>query len=395
MKSSFANRFLNRPTAAVAFAVIAQCLPAAAQTGTWSDTGFGPSNWSTAARWTTSTVANGASNTANFNSNITQLTVVTLDSTRTIGNVVFDDSGATGDSPWFFRGTNTLTMDNGASQAVITKTTTTTISTPISGSNIRINGGAGLNFIGNNTGITGSLTLGGINGINIGNSNAFGTAAVNLAAAEVVGGVTRGIAIANNLTFNNTYYQGNFGLTLNGTLTLTGSGQGFQTWFSLTDTVQAGAVSLGANTLNVSGNATAGIRISGNISGTGGVAKVGTATLSLSGSNSYTGATTVTAGRLNFNPSANTSDLSVSGTGTILGGEGSSSNAISLAAGSILAIDPSTSQALTTSGALSILGAVTIPTTVTLALEPTQSMPTGTNVVDVIKYGTFTGAIRQ
>jgi len=378
------NRFLAPLPSAMAFAMAALCLPAAAQTGTWSDTGFSPNNWSNSARWTTATVANGATFTANFSSNITQLTVVALDSTRTIGNLTFSDNAA-GGSPWLLRGTSTLTMDNGASQAVITKTTGTTISTPISGSNIRINGNGSINITGNNTGITGTVTLGGINGVNIGNSNAFGSASISHVNGEVPGGITRGIAISNPYTLGTYFWQGGFGLTLNGTLTLTGGGQGFQTWAAITDTVQAGAVSLGANTLNVTGGAVGGLRVSGNISGTGGVAKSGTSTLSLSGSNSYTGATTVTAGRLNFNPAANTSDLTVSGTGTVLGGEGSSSNAINLGAGSILAFDPSTSAALTTSGALGIPGAVT------LAVEPTQAMTIGTNLVDVVKYGTFTG----
>jgi fibronectin-binding autotransporter adhesin len=383
MKPNRLNSWATPALLAASFAATATL--AIAQSGSWTGTGFGPNNWSASGQWNAGTVANGASNTASFNSNITQGTVLTLDSTRTIGNITFDDSGATGDSPWLFRGNSTLTLDNGASQAVITKSTTTTISTPIAGSNIRINGGAGLNLIGNNTGITGALTLGGINGVNIGTSNAFGSATVSLAAAEVVGGITRDIAIANNFTFNSTYYQGSFGLTFNGTLTLTGGGQGFQTWGAITDTVQAGAVSLGANTLNVGGGAVGGLRISGNITGTGGVAKSGTSTLTLSGANSYTGATTVTAGRLVFNSSANSSDLTVSNTGTILGGEGTSSNAITLGAGSILAADPSTTTSLTTTGALSIPGAVTV------ALQPTQGMTPGTNVVDVVKYGTFTG----
>lgn len=388
MKPHHLNRWLSQAIITAAFITCGSS--AMAQSGTWTGTGSGPNNWSASAQWSGATVANGASNTATFNSNITQLTVVTLDSTRTIGNMTFSDNAA-GGSPWLLRGTNTLTMNNGVSQAVITKTTTTTLSTPIAGSNIRINGGASMNITGNNTGITGTLTLGGINGVYISNSNGFGTASITLAAAEVLGGTTNGIAIANNLTFYNTYYQGAFGLTLNGTLALTGSSQGFQTFVAITDTVQAGSVNLGVNNLNVGGGAVGGLRISGNISGTGGVAKSGSSALSLSGANSYTGATNVTAGRLNFNSSANTSDLAVTGTGTILAGEGSSSNAITLNAGSVLAVDPSTPAALSTTAALSILSSLTSPTTVTLALEPTQAMATGTTVVDVIKYGTFTG----
>lgn len=384
MKSSFANRFLNRSSATLAIALIAQCLPAAAQTGTWTGTGAGPNNWSAANQWSASSVANGASNSANFTSDIGQLTIVTLDSTRTIGNMTFSDAGA-GGSAWLLRGTSTLTLDNGASQAVILKTTTTTISTPISGSNIRINGGATMNLLGNNTGITGTLTLGGTNGVIIANSNALGSATISHINGEVIGGTTRGIAISNPYNLGTYYWQGAFGLTLNGTLTVTGASQGFQTWAALTDTVQAGPVTLGANTLNVQGGAVGGIRITGNISGTGGVAKSGNSTLSLSGSNSYTGATTVTAGRLNFNPTANTSNLAISGTGTILAGEGTSSNAITLGAGTVLAIDPSSAGSLTTTGAVSI------DSTVNLAFEPTQSLADGSTTVDVLKYGSLTG----
>lgn len=384
MKSSIANLFLARPSTAMAVALIAQCLPAAAQSGTWSDTGAGPNNWSASARWTSATVANGATFTASFSSNIGGLTIVTLDSTRTIGNVTFSDNAASG-SPWLLRGTSTLTLDNGASQAVITKTTGTTISNPLSGTNVRINGGASLNLTGNNTGLTGALALGGVNGLNLGNANALGSAAVTFVAGEVLGGTTRDIAISNPVTLNTTYWQGAFGLTLNGSLTLNANNNGFQTWAALTDTVQAGPVSLGANNLSISGNAVGGLRISGNITGTGGLSKAGTSTLTLSGSNSYSGATTVTAGRLNLNAAAHTSDITVSNAGTILGGEGSSSNAITLGADTTLAFDPSTAGSLTTTAAVTLSGAVN------LAFEPTQPLTSGVNTVDVLKYGTLSG----
>ena len=360
-------------------------LPAAAQSGTWSATGTGPTNWSNSASWTSSIVANGATFTAGFTSDITQLSIITLDSNRTMGNVTFDDSGATGDSPRLLRGTSTLTLDNSASQAVITKTTTTTIVTPIAGTNVRINGGASMNLLGNNTGLTGTLTLGGLNGLFLGNSNALGSAAVTFAAGEVLGGTTRGIVINNPITLNTTYWQGAFGLTLNGNLTLNANNVGFQTWSAITDTVQAGAVNLGANLLNISGNAVGGIRISGNISGTGGLTKSGSSTLTLAGANSYTGATSVSAGRLNFNPTANASVLSLSGINTILAGEGSSANAINLAASTIFSFDPSTAGALTTTGAVTVSGSVN------LAFEPTQALADGVNTVDVLKYGSLTG----
>ncbi|MFM2243719.1 MAG: toxins and related Ca2+-binding domain [Verrucomicrobiota bacterium] len=384
MKSSTIHRFLCPSSTAFPILMLAQCLPVMAQTGTWSDTGNGPSNWSNSSRWSGGVVANGSTFTANLTSNIGQLCIIDLDSSRTLGNLTLSDNATSG-SPWLIRGNNTLTFDNGASQAIITKTTPATISAPISGSNLRINGGATMVLAGNNTGITGAVTLGGVNGVTLTNSNALGSSTINFAAAEVLSGTTRGIAINNPVTLTSTFWQGAFGLTLNGSLTLNANNQGFNTFLAVTDTVQAGPVVLGSNNLAVAGGAVGGIRISGNISGAGGLAKSGSSTLTLSGSNSYAGATTVTAGRLDFNASANTSDITVSGANTVLGGEGSSSNSITLGTGTILAFNP------TTSGSLNTTGAVTVDASVNLAFEPTQPLTDGANTIDVLRYGTLTG----
>jgi autotransporter-associated beta strand protein len=61
----------------------------------------------------------------------------------------------------------------------------------------------------------------------------------------------------------------------------------------------AGSVLLGANTLTIGSNNQS-TTFSGVIEGTGGVSKIGTGTLTLSGVNTYTGATTVGAGVLNL-----------------------------------------------------------------------------------------------
>ena len=64
----------------------------------------------------------------------------------------------------------------------------------------------------------------------------------------------------------------------------------------------AGSVTLGSATLTAGGNNTS-TTFSGIIGGTGGLTKVGTGTLILSGANTYTGATNVNAGTLQVNGS--------------------------------------------------------------------------------------------
>ena len=86
----------------------------------------------------------------------------------------------------------------------------------------------------------------------------------------------------------------------------------------------AGAVTLGAATLTT-GNDNTSTTFSGAISGTGGLTKIGTGTLLLTGTSNYTGATTVNAGTLSVNGSIASSALTVNAGGTI-GGNGTIGN---------------------------------------------------------------------
>ncbi len=94
-----------------------------------------------------------------------------------------------------------------------------------------------------------------------------------------------------------------------GTLDLTGSGG------AIGSLAGDGSVTLNANTLTTGGN-NATTSFSGGISGTGGLTKTGTGMLTLSGLNTYTGATSLGAGTLRLGASeriADGSDLTLSG----------------------------------------------------------------------------------
>ncbi|HEY1379144.1 MAG TPA: autotransporter-associated beta strand repeat-containing protein [Gemmataceae bacterium] len=89
--------------------VAAGLLPAvaAAADGSWNNVNGG--NWSDTASWTGGVVADGIGSTATFATpNLTQLTIVTLDTNRTIGNVTFGNP--TNTFGWLLDGFSTLTM---------------------------------------------------------------------------------------------------------------------------------------------------------------------------------------------------------------------------------------------------------------------------------------------
>lgn len=115
--------------------ILAVCLaPAAvasAADGIWTDVTVGPNNWSNTALWATGAVADGTGATASFTSDIAVGSTVTLDSSRTIGNLVFSDAGGTG-SAWTLAGTNALTLSSGG-VPTITTTTSAIISVPLVG----------------------------------------------------------------------------------------------------------------------------------------------------------------------------------------------------------------------------------------------------------------------
>ena len=99
---SFSSGFVARATTTAPAATTA--------TGTWASNVSG--NWSTAANWQSGIVADGAGNTANFNAvNFTLDPTITLDSSRTIGNLFVRDTDGTNHITIASSGGAALTFD--------------------------------------------------------------------------------------------------------------------------------------------------------------------------------------------------------------------------------------------------------------------------------------------
>lgn len=129
---------------------------------------------------------------------------------------------------------------------------------------------------------TGTLTLSGANTY---------TGATTINGGTLQAGAENTLSSASAVTVNSS-----------GTLDLHGFSQ------NVASIAGTGTITLGSGTLTVSGNNSSTI-FSGSISGSGGLAKTGTGTLTLTGVNNYTGTTTVTRGVLIAAPGGTTSVL--------------------------------------------------------------------------------------
>jgi len=130
--------------------------------------------------------------------------------------------------------------------------------------------------------------------------------------------------------------------------------------------------------------------INGVISGTSiGLSKTGGGTLTLSGANTYSGATTVSAGTLLVNGSlASGSAVTVSNSGTVLGGTGTINGTVTVNSGAILQ-----GGAGSTGQTLTLKGAVTMSTgsVIQLALGPSLTHST----IAISSPGTLSFATNQ
>ncbi len=178
-----------------------------------------------------------------------------------------------------FAGAGTL---NSGSMLTVDNTAVTTFSQVLSGGGSLTDAGTGLLILGAGNNYTGSTTI------------ANGT--LRLGAPDAVPSVSQ-VTLLSGATLD----LNNFNEAIN---VLTGQGN----------------VTLGSGNLTI-GNNTTPTTFSGQISGTGGLSKVGTATFTLAGNNTYMGATTVLAGTLLIDGSQPGSNVTVN-SGAILGGLG-------------------------------------------------------------------------
>jgi len=250
----------------------------------------------------------GQLNINNYGALGTSAGTFTIADTSTIDNATASAITLTTNNPqawnadFTFLGTQALNLGTGAvtlggNRQVTVNASTLTVGGAIGGNYSLTKAGAGaLTLSGSNTYSGGTVLAAGR--LNIGNAIALGSGGLTIAGSSTLDN-TAGIAVTLG---NNISQAWNADFTFLGTQALN---------------LGAGAVTLGGNrqvTINAS-TLTVGGAIGGNYS----LTKAGTGTLTLSGSNTYSGGTMLSAGRLNINnPAALSSGtLTISGASTL------------------------------------------------------------------------------
>lgn len=269
-------------------------------------------------------------------------------------------------------GAAVVTTQAGGGNLLVTANGNLTFSGVVSGTGGLSKGGTGsLTLSGANT-YTGGTILG--NGtLNINNASAIGTGTLNISGSTTIDNTSAGditLSTNNKQDWNGDFtYAGSLGRNLN-----LGTGNVGLNSATRTVTVSAGTLTVGG--IISEGVATGpGDKKEGVLTpsidppslidppdppdGSGaGITKAGAGTLILSGANTYTGATTVNAGKLfiNGNSSAATGAVSVNNSGTVLGGTGTVGGSVTVGGGAILrgGMGASTSETLTLNGSVTM-----------------------------------------
>ncbi|MFA4944828.1 MAG: autotransporter-associated beta strand repeat-containing protein [Lentisphaeria bacterium] len=346
-----------RPQSTLALAaLLAVAAGGAASASTWTGNG---GVWSSdgSPGWNGTGVPNAVDATANFIST-TVAKGITLDQTATIGTLSYSGSGNTGLT---FTLTNAITFDVSSGSASISNTTTGTGSrisfgsgTIVLNDNLTISNTntnittqsiiASSNFSGTSKNLTlsnamndlakGVITLSGASSFTgnvliekgavlIGNNTSLGNAAneVTLGSAGNGSATLVSTGTTTNLANNITVASGSGGTLLLGSNNAGETTSTFSGTITLNDSLTVTSVKTGAGT----------VAFTKAISGGGGITKVGSGAATLSGNNTYTGATDVNEGKLvvNGNQSTATGAVMVA-SGASLGGTGTLGGAVTV-----------------------------------------------------------------
>jgi autotransporter-associated beta strand protein len=334
---------------------------------TWSLTGSG--GWNNTANWNPSGTPSAIGDEAIFGNTITANSTITLDAARIVGSVQFDD-----DNNYLVSG-SALTFDVSSGSASIVSSNTSGNGAHTIATNITLNDN--VNVMHNSSGdltLSGSIGGGGRTLTKSGAGTLYlsgGGANTYTGLTTVAGGVlclhkTNATAIAGDLRIDGTVGGESIRVRLTGSggnliadtaaVTLV-NGAGLNTLnkaetigsLAGTGTIWMGASTGGGLTVGTNNASTA---FAGSIQENGYLTKIGAGTLTLSGANTYTGPTTVNAGKLLLDHAATPSVLAATSALNLGGGtlelKGSSSGTSSQTlgdltlngAGGAIAIDP-------------------------------------------------------
>jgi autotransporter-associated beta strand protein len=354
--------------------------------GAWSVDAGG--NWSDPANWSSGTVADGATYTANFGAvNITADRTVTLDTARSIGTLRFGDPGGT--QSWTITNASgsVLTLSNGSSSPAIAVTNTATLALPLAGASGFTKSGPGTLVL------TGANPLSGTLYVDT-QSTTTSDGAVRIAASGSVANVASPIYLRNNNSGSSTLQldgsAGNVTVTqdislagrnaavisiqnLSGSNALAGNfifaSGGANYWFdadvgtlTLAGLIPSSAPSVpNARILTFMGAGN--ILVSGTLNNANGYAvnlvKTNSGTLTLSSANSYSGTTTVSGGTLRVNNALGSGTgsgaVTVAGGGT-LSGNGIISGTVTVQAGGTMSPGNAGIGTLTVSNSVTLAG---------------------------------------
>lgn len=255
--------------------------------GVWIFNGTGTANWSETGRWTNGIVANGEGAIADFSTiNITSDRTVTLDSSRTIGNLKFGDTTPTHNWSLAASGGSILTLQvSSGAPSIEVINQSAGISAVLQGTQGFTKTGVGtLSVSGNNSSFSGDITIS-QGALFWNNNNALGASTVTLNDVGTGG--------------NNTGLFRNAAGTLANNIIVANHGSGTATIGS--DVSQASITYSGTVTLNRNATLKAGVNpgpstvnFNGDITGTGGVTVSGGGVVVFqSTAKSYTGGTTL------------------------------------------------------------------------------------------------------